>query len=121
METHALGGSSTNVTADSQHIEQMDGGKRTPSSRSSQEAAHEESDSDFFARLSEGEVFWRDRFELFESRGFRLRPRYRPGWIPSWTVTGEERALCEDAIPYGVSRPYNPKSSSLNKVSVRVS
>ena len=34
--------------------------------------------------LHPGEVFWRDhQIWLFE-KGYMLRPRYRPGWVPSW-------------------------------------
>ncbi|OCB92195.1 hypothetical protein A7U60_g417 [Sanghuangporus baumii] len=34
--------------------------------------------------LAEDEIWWRDRYSLFESRGYRLRDRLRPGWVPSW-------------------------------------
>jgi len=30
------------------------------------------------------EVWWRDHYDDIESRGYRLRPRYNPGWAPSW-------------------------------------
>ena len=34
--------------------------------------------------LHPGEVFWRDhQIWLFE-KGYMLRPRHRPGWVPSW-------------------------------------
>ena len=32
------------------------------------------------------EQFWVDRQDLFHSHGYTLRPRYRPGWIPSWRL-----------------------------------
>ncbi|KAI0796161.1 kinase-like domain-containing protein [Abortiporus biennis] len=32
------------------------------------------------------EVFWRDNQKWLEQRGYMLRPRYRPEWIPSFTV-----------------------------------
>ncbi len=35
------------------------------------------------AQLDPVEVVWRDRQEYLESRGYLLRPRYRPGWISS--------------------------------------
>ncbi|KAL5492956.1 hypothetical protein ACEPAI_4404 [Sanghuangporus weigelae] len=35
--------------------------------------------------LAKYEIWWRDRYSLFESHGYRLRERLRPGWIPSWT------------------------------------
>ncbi|KAJ8481569.1 hypothetical protein ONZ51_g5906 [Trametes cubensis] len=50
---------------------------------SDQQSANEPS-RDGFAFLSAEEVYWRDRQELLESRGYMLRPRYRPDWIPSW-------------------------------------
>ncbi|KAI0643711.1 hypothetical protein C8Q79DRAFT_1120662 [Trametes meyenii] len=34
--------------------------------------------------LGESEIWWRDKSPLFEAHGYRLRPRYRPGWTPSW-------------------------------------
>ncbi|KAJ3004551.1 hypothetical protein NUW54_g4764 [Trametes sanguinea] len=39
---------------------------------------------DVFAVLSEEEQKWRDRYELLETHGYRLRARLRPGWVPSW-------------------------------------
>ena len=30
------------------------------------------------------EVAWRDRQPYLQSHGYMLRPRYQPGWIPSW-------------------------------------
>ncbi|KAG8719276.1 hypothetical protein FRC08_003226 [Ceratobasidium sp. 394] len=32
------------------------------------------------------------------SRGYELRPRYRPGWVPSWKLTGANPRSCEDSI-----------------------
>ncbi len=39
---------------------------------------------DVGAELAPPELAWRDRQTYLESRGYLLRPRYRPGWIPSW-------------------------------------
>ncbi|PSR72481.1 hypothetical protein PHLCEN_2v11648 [Hermanssonia centrifuga] len=36
------------------------------------------------AKLLGYEVRWRDRQRFLESKGYMLRPRYRPGWVPSW-------------------------------------
>ncbi|PSR73557.1 hypothetical protein PHLCEN_2v10476 [Hermanssonia centrifuga] len=36
------------------------------------------------AELNEYEVPWRDRQVFLASQGYMLRPRYRPGWVPSW-------------------------------------
>lgn len=36
------------------------------------------------AVLLEDEIYWRDRFQFFATRGYTLRQRYRPDWTPSW-------------------------------------
>jgi len=50
-----------------------------------------------YARLYPHELAWRDKQLFLESRGYMLRPRFRPGWIPSWRVTGARPLDCEDA------------------------
>ncbi|KAI0057009.1 hypothetical protein BV25DRAFT_1920542 [Artomyces pyxidatus] len=52
-----------------------------------------------FESLLEPEERWRDRQLFLESRGYLLRPRYRPGWTPSWKTTGESILNVEDVIP----------------------
>ncbi|KAB5588852.1 Pkinase domain-containing protein [Ceratobasidium theobromae] len=32
------------------------------------------------------------------SQGYQLRPRYRPGWVPSWISSGANPYDCEDSI-----------------------
>ncbi|KAI0057008.1 hypothetical protein BV25DRAFT_1995244 [Artomyces pyxidatus] len=44
------------------------------------------------------EIRWRDRQVFLESRGYLLRPRLRPGWIPSWLTNGKRFYMCEDGI-----------------------
>ncbi|TFK74320.1 hypothetical protein BDN72DRAFT_893294 [Pluteus cervinus] len=39
--------------------------------------------------LQKAEFFWRDHAGWLETRGYRLRPRYQPGWKPSIPVFGE--------------------------------
>lgn len=39
---------------------------------------------DIGVSLHSGEVFWRDRYNFLESRGYTLRRRYHPDWRPSW-------------------------------------
>lgn len=34
--------------------------------------------------LTNSEVAWRDNYEWLLSCGYQLRPRLRPGWVPSW-------------------------------------
>jgi hypothetical protein len=60
-------------------------------------------------RLSSHEVKWRDRQPFLESKGYMLRPRFRPGWSPSWLSPGnlKPRRLCEDFPLLPVSRKYS--------------
>ena len=46
--------------------------------------------------LLEHEKEWRDRHSFLVSKGYTLRPRLRPGWIPSWTISDIPAADAED-------------------------
>jgi len=46
--------------------------------------------------LMDVEIFWRDHFEMLKRRGYLLRPRFRPGWTPSWLGTNLDPFLCDD-------------------------
>ncbi|KAL5513751.1 hypothetical protein ACEPAH_4151 [Sanghuangporus vaninii] len=46
--------------------------------------------------LNKFECWWRDRCELFVQHGYELRPRFRPGWKPSWEGTKKPPFCCED-------------------------
>ncbi|KAI0765735.1 kinase-like domain-containing protein [Trametes elegans] len=48
--------------------------------------------------LSPGEQFWTDRQQYLQQRGYQLRPRYIPGWEPSWKGTNLNPTFCEDSI-----------------------
>ncbi|EMD34374.1 hypothetical protein CERSUDRAFT_97636 [Gelatoporia subvermispora B] len=48
--------------------------------------------------LYESEERWRDRQKFLESMGYMLRPRLRPGWVPSWKGTDISPLDCEDEI-----------------------
>ncbi|KAI0063126.1 hypothetical protein BV25DRAFT_1802723 [Artomyces pyxidatus] len=52
-----------------------------------------------FESLLYSEERWRDRQVFLESRGYLLRPRYRPGWTPSWKTNGKSVVVSEDALP----------------------
>lgn len=61
------------------------------------------SDDELFSRLYPLEIAWRDRQLFLQSRGYMLRPRLRPDWVPSWRTSGAAingRAIItsEDAI-----------------------
>ena len=54
---------------------------------------------DVNGKLSETESFWGDRYDFLYSAGYTLRPRYKPGWSPSWKGGPKVNVLkCEDAL-----------------------
>lgn len=42
------------------------------------------------------ESWWVERQEALERAGYMLRPRYCPGWKPSWAGTNKDYSRCED-------------------------
>ncbi|KAJ7782455.1 hypothetical protein DFH07DRAFT_909280 [Mycena maculata] len=38
--------------------------------------------------LTINDIYWRDLAPWLEECGYMLRPRFRPGWIPSWKLKG---------------------------------
>lgn len=48
------------------------------------------------------EIWWRDRYNMLEKRGYRLRRRFHPDWKPSWHTSGKSILSCEDSIPINV-------------------
>ncbi|KAI0041906.1 hypothetical protein FA95DRAFT_1598729 [Auriscalpium vulgare] len=59
------------------------------------------------------EEWWRDQAPFLESRGYRLRPRLRPGWTPSWKTGVLAEIDAEDAV---FSRP-RPKLMDAVRIS----
>ncbi|KAH6890066.1 other/AgaK1 protein kinase [Coprinopsis sp. MPI-PUGE-AT-0042] len=57
-------------------------------------------------QLSEKEVYWRDHYQWLFERGYRLRSRYHPDWVPSWQSDREKRE-CEDYWNRRVSSTMN--------------
>lgn len=53
--------------------------------------------------LDEHEIWWAERQEALEVIGYMLRPRYRPGWIPSWRGTDKFYLDAEDGQNVRVS------------------
>ncbi len=43
------------------------------------------------------EVYWRDHYDWLRQRGYTLRPRYKPDWVPSWRGTKKSPHSCEDS------------------------
>lgn len=48
-------------------------------------------------QLTPNEIWWSQHFEWLKDRGYLLRPRYAPDWVPSWKGTKKERFSCEDS------------------------
>ena len=48
--------------------------------------------------LIPSELFWQARHRHLEEYGYLLRPRYKPGWKPSWIGTNLDPDFCEDSI-----------------------
>lgn len=55
------------------------------------------------SHLAEFEIWWRDRYNFLEEKGYKLRSRYSPDWVPSWTNTNKVDINCEDGISSPVS------------------
>ena len=56
--------------------------------------------------------YWRNNYEWLRDRGYQLRPRYSPDWIPSWMGTTKYHRSCEDGVKLAVS-PLNPSPHRL--------
>lgn len=46
--------------------------------------------------IGPNETWWVERQEALEQAGYMLRPRYRPGWKPSWAGTDKYHRSFED-------------------------
>lgn len=57
--------------------------------------------------LGDWEHFWVDLQPFLFSRGYRLRPRYDPDWIPSWHTSKKWPHDCEDSIDSQVRFLYS--------------
>ena len=49
------------------------------------------------------ETWWVAHQQALEHAGYMLRPRYRPGWQPSWVATGKYHFNSEDGVSQSVS------------------
>lgn len=59
------------------------------------------------AKLSDFELRWRDRQRFLEGKGYMLRARYHPEWVPSWTHNGKKPTRCEDFCSLPVRAPVS--------------
>lgn len=65
--------------------------------------------------LLPAEQWWVDKETLLHEHNYRLRPRYRSDWTPSWNLAENlqmDPESCEDAIPPNV-RYISPLRSRL--------
>jgi hypothetical protein len=46
--------------------------------------------------IAPNETWWIERQQALEQAGYMHRPRYRPGWKPSWTGTDKYYRKFED-------------------------
>lgn len=58
-----------------------------------------------YSSLSPDEERWRDRQRFLQSMGYMLRPRFRPGWVPSWR--GKMPAIRPEYSEDGISLPVS--------------
>ncbi|RDB25098.1 hypothetical protein Hypma_007501 [Hypsizygus marmoreus] len=50
-------------------------------------------------KLHPGEIFWRDNQPWLQEKGYALRKRYHPDWVPSWFKSPKKPWIeCEDGI-----------------------
>ncbi|KAJ6629435.1 hypothetical protein B0H10DRAFT_1776589 [Mycena sp. CBHHK59/15] len=47
--------------------------------------------------LTSTDIYWRDMQPWLQECGYMLRPRFRPGWVPSWKTSGLFYTLAEDS------------------------
>jgi hypothetical protein len=57
--------------------------------------------------LFRNEEGWRDQYYVIYDRGYALRPRYRPNWVPSWKGLGKDFFAMEDGQPSIVSTLFS--------------
>ncbi|EGO02248.1 hypothetical protein SERLA73DRAFT_178094 [Serpula lacrymans var. lacrymans S7.3] len=64
-------------------------------------ASNKPTEANPVAALAKDELWWCDHFQWLKELGYLLRPRYAPGWVPSWQNTKKRWYHCEDAqIPW---------------------
>ena len=74
-----------------------------PSVGSRTHGGHVDREGREIGTLSRSEVWWQDHYDDIKHCGYQLRPRYRPGWVPSWRGSNKDFFFVEDGQPYLVS------------------
>ena len=70
------------------------------------------------ARRGRTEQSWTEKQYFLEKKGYLLRPRYRPDWVPSWQETRGAVHTAEDALMLPVMRWFLPRSCCSSPISV---
>ncbi|KAF7797599.1 hypothetical protein EIP86_008799 [Pleurotus ostreatoroseus] len=73
----------------------------------------------FRGRLGPNELWWSDQAGWLKEHGYQLRPRYQPGWVPSWEGTKKQFWKCEDGLPNVASVSYYVYSQFIDAVRMR--
>ncbi|EDR13591.1 uncharacterized protein LACBIDRAFT_322624 [Laccaria bicolor S238N-H82] len=66
-------------------------------------------DSYYPPALNRFERIWHDRYHFLLQKGLQLRPRYRPGWVPSWLNAKGEFLLHEDSLQQPIPQVMDAK------------
>lgn len=65
-----------------------------------------------YSSLSISEERWKDRQQFLESVGYMLRPKYRPGWVPS--LRGKMPQVRPELSEDGLSLPVSAVEGDIN-------
>ncbi|KAI0629585.1 kinase-like protein [Trametes polyzona] len=66
--------------------------------------------------LASKELFWQERYQPLKDHGYLLRPRYSPGWKPSWLGTELNPTFCEDSIMLTIYQVMDATRMSTNEL-----
>ncbi|KIJ23381.1 hypothetical protein M422DRAFT_39644 [Sphaerobolus stellatus SS14] len=70
------------------------------------------------SKLMDSELFWRDHQAFLQNRGYMLRPRYHPHWVPSWTGKRKKPIKFEDYRPVTRARKVLDATRTCDKMKV---
>ncbi|KZO95061.1 hypothetical protein CALVIDRAFT_599508 [Calocera viscosa TUFC12733] len=73
-------------------------GPTPPPSPTPASAPPDVKDANFPYSLNNAEINWSRIQPHLEGLGYRLRPRYHPGWVGSWVGSRKRAEACEDSI-----------------------
>ena len=63
-----------------------------------------------YARRGPAEQLWIDKQRFLAKKGYLLRPRYSPDWIPSWQATPDRVHMAEDSMSLPVMYESPPQT-----------